>query len=85
MDQVRMELLTIDELAQRLKVRKSWLYSRTRQKGHDAIPAIRVGKYVRFDEAKVMEWLKGKQDADQETHSKGNHSFALPCLHQEQT
>jgi excisionase family DNA binding protein len=58
------QLLTIDELANRLKVKRSWLYSRTREKGEGAIPKIRVGKYIRFDEAQVIEWLKGKQDAD---------------------
>jgi len=62
-DAVR-QLLTIDELANRLKVKRSWLYSRTREKGEGAIPKIRVGKYIRFDEAQVIEWLKGKQDAD---------------------
>ncbi|HQI97803.1 MAG TPA: helix-turn-helix domain-containing protein [Syntrophorhabdus sp.] len=58
------QLLTIDELANRLKVKRSWLYSRTREKGDGTIPKIMVGKYVRFDEAAVLEWLKGKQDAD---------------------
>ena len=57
------DLLTIDELADRLRVQKSWLYSRTRQTGSDAIPRIKVGKYLRFDFETVMEWLK-KQTKD---------------------
>jgi excisionase family DNA binding protein len=64
MENAVQQLLTIDELADRLRVKRSWLYSRTREKGEGAIPKIRVGKYVRFDEAAVIEWLKGKQDAD---------------------
>ena len=56
--------LTIDELADRLKVQKSWLYSRTRETGPGAIPRIRVGKYIRFVEADVMDWLKRKQEED---------------------
>ena len=55
------EFLTIDELAARLKVDKSWLYSRTRLKGKDAIPCVRVGKYLRFDELAVMSWLSEQQ------------------------
>jgi excisionase family DNA binding protein len=58
------ELLTVTELSNKLKVPVSWLYSRTRERGEGTIPKIRVGKYVRFDEAAVLEWLKGKQDAD---------------------
>jgi excisionase family DNA binding protein len=60
----RLDLLTLDELAQKLKIRKSWLYVRTREKGKGTIPKIKVGKYIRFDEAKVIEWLKRKQDAE---------------------
>jgi excisionase family DNA binding protein len=52
------ELLTIQEMAERLKVPVSWLYARTRQTGPGTIPRIKVGKYLRFEEAKVMEWLE---------------------------
>ncbi len=40
------ELLTIDEMADRLKVKPSWLYFRTMQTGKDAIPAVKIGKYL---------------------------------------
>ena len=50
--------LTVDELAENLKVPKSWLYSRTRETGPGTIPRIRVGKYIRFEKDKVMDWLK---------------------------
>ena len=64
MQEHQKEFLTVSELANRRKVLMSWLYSRTREKGEGTIPKIRVGKYVRFDEAAVLEWLKGKQDAE---------------------
>ena len=51
------DFLTIDELAEKLKVKKSWLYGRTREQGEDAIPKIRCGKYLRFSERAVMRWL----------------------------
>ena len=41
-------MLTVDELANTLKVPKSWIYSRTREKSADPIPHTRVGKYRRF-------------------------------------
>lgn len=55
------EFLTVREMAAKLKVQPSWLYARTRKKGEGAIPKIMVGKYIRFNEAQVIEWLKGKQ------------------------
>ena len=57
-------LLTIDELADRLKVQKSWVYSRTRETGAAAMPRIRVGKYLRFDFQAVMEWLRRQNVAE---------------------
>lgn len=51
-------LLTVDELAKRLKVPKSWIYSRTRQTGPGTIPKINIGKYIRFPESKVFAWLE---------------------------
>ena len=55
-------LITIDELSSKLKVPKSWVYSRTREIGPGSIPTIRVGKYLRFVESEVMEWLKERQE-----------------------
>jgi len=55
------ELMTIDELAARLKVQKSFLYSRTRETGPDAIPNIRIGKYIRFNFGDVMKWFQANQ------------------------
>ena len=53
------ELLTIEEMAARLKVPPSWLYSRTRIKGGD-FPVIRIGKYCRFNPDAVLSWIKEK-------------------------
>ena len=57
-----MTLLNVDELAESLNVPKSWVYSRTRETGPDAIPRIRVGKYLRFVLDDVFRWLE-KQNA----------------------
>lgn len=53
-------LLTVEEMAHRLNVHPSWIYIRTREKSQDAIPRIRVGKYIRFRENAVMDWIKKK-------------------------
>lgn len=50
--------LTISEMAEILKVRKSWLYARTRQTGPGAIPRLKIGKYIRFRLNEVLAWLE---------------------------
>jgi len=50
-------LRTADEMAAKLRVDKSWILTKARC---GAIPSIRVGKYVRFDESAVMDCLKQK-------------------------
>ena len=48
-------LIGINEMAKKLDVPVSWLYSRTRT---NEIPHFKVGKYVKFDPEKVMMWLQ---------------------------
>ena len=51
------QLLTPEQLADRLKVPVSWVYEQSRQGG---IPTHRVGRYIRFDLAEVLESQKKK-------------------------
>jgi excisionase family DNA binding protein len=55
------DLLTIDELAVRLKVPKSWIYTHTRGRTKCRIPYIKLGKYLRFEEGAVRRWLDSQQ------------------------
>ena len=55
-------LLSVDQLAESLNVPKSWIYSRTRETGPDAMPRIRVGKYCRFVLDDILDWLKSRND-----------------------
>jgi excisionase family DNA binding protein len=55
------DILTVDELAESLRVPKSWVYSRTRETGPDAMPKIVVGKYRRFVLDDVLDWLNRQQ------------------------
>lgn len=52
-----LELLTVEELAAKLKVRRSWVYCKTRE---GAIPTIRVGRHCRFHFPTVLESLRNK-------------------------
>lgn len=52
------ELLTIQEMADILKVNIRWLYARTREKDPGSIPRIKVGRYLRFEESAVLDWLR---------------------------
>ena len=56
------EFLTVSELADELKVKRSWIYRYSRQSGPDFLPKIKVGKYLRFKIDDVMAWIKGRQD-----------------------
>ena len=51
-------LLTIEELASHLHLRKSWIYGQTRVARRTGFPVVRCGKYVRFELDDVLKWLK---------------------------
>lgn len=51
-----MDLITVDELAEALRVPRSWVYSRTRV---DGLPCVKVGKYRRFYLDDVLRHLEG--------------------------
>ena len=57
-------LLSVEEIAERLNVPVSWVYSRTCEKGPDAIPRLKVGKYVRFELEKVLAWIRKHSEND---------------------
>ena len=51
-------LLTVEEVAALLKVPKSWIYCKTRQRGLERLPHVKLGKYLRFDEQAVRAFLQ---------------------------
>jgi hypothetical protein len=60
------DILTPEELAERLKVGVSWVYEQTRQRASrrnsDPLPCIRMGKYLRFYWPDVSDWLQGQRE-----------------------
>jgi excisionase family DNA binding protein len=56
-------LLTVDDVAEILKVSKSWVYDHTRSRGTprgDRLPYIKIGKYLRFEARAVRAFLEKK-------------------------
>ena len=51
-------LLTVQEVADLLQVAPSWVYGRTRRRGAEQLPHIKLGKYLRFEEDAVLAWLE---------------------------
>ena len=54
-------LETVDELAARWRVKKCWLYQRTKETGEGSIPRVKMGKYLRFEPEAVDAWLRKQQ------------------------
>jgi excisionase family DNA binding protein len=52
------QLLTVKELAQRLNVPVSWVYL---QAERGLLPSIKLGRYTRFDEAQIREFLETRR------------------------
>jgi len=59
------EFLNVQELAEKLKVPVSWIYDRTRNGSTDQLPHYKVGKYIRFSEEEVLNYLESKCVAGQ--------------------
>ncbi len=63
------QLLTPQELAERLRVPVSWVYEKTRRRSHDSLPTIRLGKYLRFHWPDVAAWVERHRTNGQESRS----------------
>jgi excisionase family DNA binding protein len=52
------QILTLQEVADRLKVSKRFIYEKTRDRCLNPLPTIRIGKYLRFHWVDVSAWLR---------------------------
>jgi excisionase family DNA binding protein len=55
------DILTLSELAERLKVSEQWVFAKTRRRCADPLPFIRCGRYLRFKWSDVSAWLSARQ------------------------
>jgi len=58
------DILTPEQLAERLQVKVSWVFEQTRQRAKvrnkTLLPCIRLGKYCRFSWVAVCQWMAEK-------------------------
>jgi len=59
----RGQLLTVHEVADLLHVPVSWVYERTRRRGSGQLPHVKLGKYLRFEESTVTEFIRRQRRA----------------------
>ena len=50
-------LLTVHEVAELLRVPVSWVYERTRRRGIERLPHLKIGKYLRFCREDILGWI----------------------------
>jgi hypothetical protein len=62
-----LDLITVDELADALRVPTSWVYSRTRTADQTGFAVLKCGKYCRFEFNAVLEWLREQQVDEEKT------------------
>ena len=73
------DLLTIDEVAELLRVRPSWVYARTcapasgrdgprfPKEADDPLPYVRIGRLLRFRRGEIDAWLERHAHSSQKT------------------
>lgn len=49
--------MTVHEVAALLRVPISWVYERTRRRGNERLPHIKMGKYLRFRTVEIQQYL----------------------------
>jgi hypothetical protein len=55
------DILTPEQLAERLQVKVGWVYEKSRDRGNhmrNALPVLRCGRYLRFSWPDVCAWLR---------------------------
>ena len=57
------DLLTVDQLAERLQVAPTWVYerSRSRKSSVPPLPVIKLGKLLRYNWPSVCAWMAANQ------------------------
>ena len=54
-------LLTVQDTARLLKVSVTWVYEHVRSDTEDRLPAVKLGKYLRFDRRDLQAYIDAKR------------------------
>ena len=76
------DILTPDQLAERLHVKPTWVYEQTRDRADvrnaDPLPFIKMGRYLRFDWKDVLNWLeRQKRNAERVERHRATMSLSF--------
>jgi hypothetical protein len=66
------DILTPNQLAERLQVGVPWVYEKSRSRGKhsgEPLPVLRCGRYLRFYWPDVCAWLRASRDGQARTFS----------------
>ena len=55
------DILTPEQLAQKLQVKVGWVYEKMRPRQPHPLPVIKMGRYLRFSWPAVAAWLESLQ------------------------
>ncbi len=55
-------LLTVRDAARLLNVTVAWVYEHIRDDARDRLPALKLGKYVRFDRRDLSSYVDAKRE-----------------------
>ena len=65
--QAKPEILTPQQVAERLQVPVSWVYEQSRNRSAirvpDPLPHLKLGRYLRFDWIRVLAWMERQSRA----------------------
>ena len=64
------DILTPNQLAERLQVGVNWVYEKSRSRGKhsgEPLPVLRCGRYLRFYWPDVCAWLRGGKERQAST------------------
>lgn len=50
--------ITPEDVAQLLGVSLGWVYSKSRSRQRNPLPALRIGRYLRFERDAVVAWAR---------------------------
>jgi excisionase family DNA binding protein len=75
------EILTPQQVAERLQLPESWVYEQTRNRASvrcpDPLPVMKVGRYLRFKWSDVLAWLE-RQNRNQRWRATTKSSILIP-------